>query len=65
MSSEVIEELQNDCDYLEAKVLRLENALSHYYDTQCEGWCTDNGGTFQDCGGCLAREALEQSILEG
>lgn len=38
---------------------RLRGALSHYATQYCEGWCKENGGLFEDCGGCLARAALD------
>lgn len=36
----------------------LTDALKYYADTYCEGWCKENGGTFEDCGGCKARAVL-------
>jgi hypothetical protein len=43
---------------LRAENARLREALGHYADTYCEGWCKEAGGTFDDCGGCHARAAL-------
>lgn len=41
---------------------RLREALEHYADQYCEGWCEQDAGcaNFDDCGGCLARRALSQ-----
>ncbi len=36
---------------------KIAEALQHYSDQYCEGWCS-NGGNFDDCGGCRARAAL-------
>ncbi len=38
---------------------RLKAVLKQYAETYCEGWCSVNGGSFEDCGGCPARAALE------
>jgi hypothetical protein len=32
--------------------------LAHYAEHYCEGWCKENGGYFDDCGGCPARRAI-------
>lgn len=36
--------------------------LAHYAEHYCEGWCKENGGYFDDCGGCPARRAIHRSV---
>lgn len=38
----------------------VREALEHYAEQYCEGWCKEAGGSFEDCGGCKARAALAQ-----
>ena len=42
----------------------LLEALKHYSNTYCEGWCKENGGSFDDCGGCKARAAIAKATEE-
>jgi hypothetical protein len=39
----------------------LLEALKHYADTYCEGWCKESCGSFDDCGGCKARAAIAKA----
>jgi hypothetical protein len=41
----------------------LIEALKHYADIYCEGWCKDapSHAQFNDCGGCKARAALNSA----
>jgi hypothetical protein len=42
----------------------LLQTLRYYADTYCEGWCKENGGTFDDCGGCPARDAIAKASAQ-
>jgi hypothetical protein len=50
---------------LEEENRRLREALRRYEDDFCEGWCKENGGTFSDCSGCIARAALAAEPASG
>lgn len=36
----------------------MKETLQTYKEQYCEGWCEENGGFYEDCGGCLARKTL-------
>lgn len=45
----------------EFRCAELLEALKHYADTYCEGWCKESCGSFDDCGGCRARAAIAKA----
>jgi hypothetical protein len=69
---ERVAELQAETGYTDAiravardENRRLREALMRYEDDFCEGWCKENGGTFSDCSGCIARAALAAEPASG